>query len=50
MNIGHVLVPTRDQNLELQLDALQKAKCETISECRHGKNSGLLLICGGVTA
>lgn len=30
MSFGHVRVYTRDQNLELQLDAFNKAECEPI--------------------
>ena len=30
MKIGYAHVSTRDQNLKLQLDALNKAGCETI--------------------
>jgi len=37
MKIGYTRVSTKDQNLDLQIEALQKVGCEKIFE---GKNSG----------
>ena len=42
MLIGYARVSTHEQNLDLQLDALNKAGCEKIYECTSSDHCELL--------